>query len=671
MASVRRIRFPTSVVLTALLILAATSPLAGEEEQPVQIVVMDPLSLPLSCACVDGVGQRRYDYLLPELEKRLGRPVRLTFDESLKLAIQRIGRTPDAIIGPGSVVEYDAGRLGIDVSSLLSLSDRTGRTTVRGALLSRADEAGLTLDTIGGKRIAIAPLEHEECHEAVRRLLGEQTLQRTTITEYGSIEAAVFAVTDGEADVVAVTDFLPPLLVGCGKIAQGDLQPFAATEPVPFIQLFAPSDSPAEWSNLLAETFGRIRDEASLDAIESKRGFLATQTGWTDWRGEDRAGRYESLPHALPETLTARWTSDATGPAMAGIAATPDFVIVPDKDEDLTRDLFGCLDAHTGRELWRLAEPADDEIDYTNAPRATPVVDGEFVYLQGAGGELHCIEIATGKIVWQRHLLDDFDAEPLPWGCSVPPLLVDDRLIITPGAADAAVVALDRRTGAILWETPGHAAAYSALLVGDFGGRRQIVGYDAAGLAGWNIETGRRLWELIPPDASDFNVTTPVDVDGQLLLATENNGTRLYAFREDGLIDPTPIAVNDDCAPDTCTPVVEQGRIFCSAYGEIFCLDLGDGLKTLWSHRDDLFYDHTNLIAGNGRILAWTMGGELLLIDATADEFRIVSRHQPFAAEEDVETMSHPSLVGGDLYLRCRTKVGCFRLDQTSNHTLD
>jgi hypothetical protein len=125
------------------------------------------------------------------------------------------------------------------------------------------------------------------------------------------------------------------------------------------------------------------------------------------------------------------------------------------------------------------------------------------------------------------------------------------------------------------------------------------------------------------------------------------------------------MAVNDDCATDTCTPVLERERIFCTAYGEMFCLDPHNGLKTLWSQQDDLFYDHVNLIAGNDRVLAWTTGGDLLLIDATADQLRIVAKHQPFAAEDDVETMSHPALVGRDLFLRCRTKIGCFRLDET------
>ena len=91
-------------------------------------------------------------------------------------------------------------------------------------------------------------------------------------------------------------------------------------------------------------------------------------------------------------------------------------------------------------------------------------------------------------------------------------------------------------------------------IVGNFGGMRQIVGYDAVSLGGWDIADGHRVWTLIPPQKGDFNTPTPIAVDGRLLVSSENNGTRLYDFDDCGVICQEPVAEHCDLAPDASTP---------------------------------------------------------------------------------------------------------------------
>ncbi|MHC4994701.1 MAG: PQQ-binding-like beta-propeller repeat protein [Planctomycetota bacterium] len=189
---------------------------------------------------------------------------------------------------------------------------------------------------------------------------------------------------------------------------------------------------------------------------------------------------------------------------------------------------------------------------------------------------------------------------------------------------------------------------------------RQIVGYDAAGLGGWDPETGKRLWELIPPYGSDFNVATPVSVGGKVLLATENNATRMYAFNDDGTINPKPVAVNEDMAPDTCSPVVYQGHVYANAYGELFCLK-ADTLETVWRQPDDMYYEHSNVIAGNGRVLISTMNGDLVLLGAGANAYKPLRLLRPFG-KEPIDTLSHPAIVGNRLYVRSQDALVCLEL---------
>jgi outer membrane protein assembly factor BamB len=185
------------------------------------------------------------------------------------------------------------------------------------------------------------------------------------------------------------------------------------------------------------------------------------------------------------------------------------------------------------------------------------------------------------------------------------------------------------------------------------------VGYDQHSLGGWDVKTGKRLWQLVPHTEGDFNVPTPIAVNGGVIVATENNGTRFYRFDEAGLIIPTPAADYQDLSPDTVTPVVTGGRVFGAHLG-LHCLDVQKGLNRVWHHDDNALGDYATLIADEERVLVITLGGELILMDAKSDNGDIISRLRVF--EDDVEVYSHPALVGTRLYMRGGSSVVCLDL---------
>jgi outer membrane protein assembly factor BamB len=334
-------------------------------------------------------------------------------------------------------------------------------------------------------------------------------------------------------------------------------------------------------------------------------------------------------------------------------------LIIAERDFTDEYDFYRCLNADTGEPLWQVAFPARGRLDYGQSPRATPVVYDGKAYLLGAFGGLRCVDLADGATVWERDLPREFQAELPTWGMCSTPLVADDLLIVNPGGPDASLVALDRATGRTRWATPGAGAAYSAFVCGEFGGRRQVVGYDRDSLGGWDLKTGERLWRLVPPSDGDFNVPTPIAVDGGLVVSTENNGTRLYRFDDSGRIIPRPAGEYRGLAPDTSTPVVTRGRVF-GAHGGVHCLDIRDGLRPVWRSDDVVVGDHASLIADDRRVLVVTMSGELILLDATAEAGTIVSRLRVF--DEDVEIYSHPALVGTRLYIRGGASVVCIDL---------
>jgi len=347
-----------------------------------------------------------------------------------------------------------------------------------------------------------------------------------------------------------------------------------------------------------------------------------------------------------------------SGPGLSGIAATQQYVIVTDKSADGKEDIFHCLRAEDGQQLWVLRYAAAGEMDFTNAPRANPVIYKGRVYLLGAFGHLHCVELTSGRVLWQR----EFGAELPSWGVSSSPLIAESKLIVNPGALQASVVALDPSNGKVIWKSLGERPAYAPFIVGEFGGVQQIVGYDAVSLGGWDIASGRRLWRLVPPEEGDFNVPTPIRVDGKILVATENNGTRLYGFDDQGRIQREPLAWNRKLRPYASSPVAINDLVFGCCYDGLFCLDLRDGLRTRYGVDAEPFGDYAALIGGNDRVLIITVGGELILIEARADRYRQLSRVRLFGPNEEV--WSHPALVGNRLYIRSTKQICCVLPDE-------
>ena len=361
------------------------------------------------------------------------------------------------------------------------------------------------------------------------------------------------------------------------------------------------------------------------------------------------------------------------GDGIAGIVGNGDVVIVADRNRLDSADIFRALEMKTGEQRWQLEYTAASKLDYGNSPRATPLIAGDRVFLLGATGHLHAVELSSGKIVWNTVLPRGFGGKVPLWGFSTSPLLVDEtivegkltggKLIVAPGAPDAGLVALDAVTGEVVWKSEnGRPAGYASPLIATLGGVRQIIFYDEESLGGWNIDTGKRLWELIPKYRGDFNVPTPIPLtDDRLFVMTENNRARIYRFQAEGQIDPTPIALQDDVGPDSNSAVASADRIYV-VDGGLHCLD-GTTLNSLWKLEDRALNDYATLLLGDDRLLIGTYSGEILLVDISVAPGQIVSRFRPFDADDVM--LSHPAILGGCLIDRSAAAVVCVRLQKS------
>ena len=178
---------------------------------------------------------------------------------------------------------------------------------------------------------------------------------------------------------------------------------------------------------------------------------------WPQWRGPRRDGvwRETGIVDAIPKSgLKIRWRANIgrgySGPSVAdGRVFVTDQVFNPEMERVL------CFDEATGEQLWQHSYPCDYEhMEYGNGPRATPTVDDGKVYTLGTLGVLCCLEADTGTLLWQKDLVQEYDAHVPRWGVAAAPLVEGDVVIVQAGGQpEACVIAFDRTTGEERWKT--------------------------------------------------------------------------------------------------------------------------------------------------------------------------------------------------------------------------
>ena len=378
-----------------------------------------------------------------------------------------------------------------------------------------------------------------------------------------------------------------------------------------------------------------------------------TRSDWPWWRGPTGDGISSQVPATWP-TVKLLWKKAMAGRCAAGVSAAEGFVIVADHTDKKT-DHYRCYDAVSGKEAWVFSAGNATKMDYGAAPRATPCIGEGKVYCIGAAGDVHCLELKTGKSIWRKSFVKNYEAGELPtWGHCTAPILVDGKLVCHPRN----VVALDAKTGKTVWVGPSAGPNYSTFLLATFGGVRQLIGYDARDVSGWGVKTGKRIWQMEVDNSNGYIVPGPVAVGDQLLLATENEDTRLYGFDKKGRLIDTPLGETEELAPEMATPTVVGGLILGITEG-LLCLDPADKLKMLWlTEKDDAFFGLSHVVAWKDRALVFGSNGTMVLIAPSRTGCKILGRKKLC-----MDTWSHPALMDGRVYLRDDKTFYCYQLE--------
>lgn len=443
---------------------------------------------------------------------------------------------------------------------------------------------------------------------------------------------------------------------------------------VPFLRDQAKGDAAAiadRIEGVIAEIEGSHSDQGKRGVGGTNRGVLdarvpaAADEDWPGFRGPRRdgvcaeTGLLKEWPQGGPPLA---WKFEGLGKGYSGVSIARGRLFTMGDRPAAGGDaqFLICIDLGTQRELWatRVGPPHQD------GPRCTPTIDGDRVYALGTDGDLICAAFSDGAVRWQCNLAKDFGGKMMSvWKFSESPLVDGDRLLCTPGGADAAIAALNKTTGDVIWRCVipqlgpkgKDGAAYSSMIAATIAGVPQYVQLMGRGLVGVEAATGRFLWGYNPIANAVANIPTPFVCGDYVITSTAyNTGCALLQIVKEG---DSWRAEEKYFLPGNVFQNHHGGTVMIGRYlyggdgqnkGDPTCLEVATG-EVMWKEKA-AGRGSAAILYADGRILFRYDRGPIQLVEASPEAHRVRGEFTP--PQGKGPAWAHPAIHRGMLYLR-------------------
>jgi len=385
---------------------------------------------------------------------------------------------------------------------------------------------------------------------------------------------------------------------------------------------------------------------------------------WPQWRGPERTGisqekgLLKQWPKEGPKLL---WQVNDIGDGFS----TPSVVgsrIYLMSNRGMENEFVQALSTQDGKVIWttrvgNVGNPNQNP-SYPKA-RSTPTVDGNLLYALGSDGDLVCLETLGGKVRWQKSLRKEFEGQPHDWAYAESPLVDGDVLVVTPGGAKATIVALNKKTGALIWKSAvpgGDPAGYASAIVVQAGGRKQYVQFLSNGLVSVDAKTGEFLWRYKEVVKGPAQVFTPIERDGYVYAGALAVGGGMVRLRPDGAGVAAEQVYFERGLPNGFGGAVLVGDYLYGAEPSgqtLVAVEFTTG-KTKWKAEN--FRASITYADGNLYVHKWN--GDFVLAEATPEGYREKGRftlpNQPKKKQGQYDDLAYayPVIANGKLYIR-------------------
>lgn len=389
---------------------------------------------------------------------------------------------------------------------------------------------------------------------------------------------------------------------------------------------------------------------------------------WPQWRGPNRdgvcseTGLLKSWPEDGPKLL---WETTGLGQGYSSVAIV-DGKLYTMGDISLESEQTQCVlayDLATHQRLWAAkAGPIHND----GGPRCTPTVDNGFVYAIGTSGDLVCVDAGTGNVRWSRNFEKDLGGKNPGWRFSESPLIDGDKLLCTPGGRDAVMVALNKKTGELIWKCSMpdigpkgmDEAGYSSIVVSEAGAVRQYVQLTNKGLIGVAASDGRFLWGYNKIANGTANIPTPIVYGDYIFCSTAyNTGSVLLDLTAagNGVETKEIYFLNANTLQNHHGGLVRVGDYIYGGHGhgqgKPTCIEAKTG-KVMWQ-KEQPGGGSAAVLYADGNLYFRYEDNTLALIQADPQNYNLISTFKlPKRPGMSGPGWSHLVIVDGRLYVR-------------------
>lgn len=404
---------------------------------------------------------------------------------------------------------------------------------------------------------------------------------------------------------------------------------------------------------------------------------VTPESNWPSFRGPQRTatspdtGLLSSWPTEGPRLV---WETAGAGRGYSSMAIVDQRIYTlgdaPSTADDEDEYLL-CFDQATGRQLWKAKAGPSWTKGKPNwhSARSTPTIDGDRIYALTPHGELICWD-TSGKELWRKDLAKDFEGKKADnWGYSESVLIDGDRLVCTPGGEKNTQVALNKKSGELLWTAarPGdRGAGHASIVIATIGGTRVYVQTTGSGAMGVRADDGKLLWTY-DIDQTTAVAPTPILRDDLVFFAA--------GYGRGGALLRQISGKQGEVTVEEVYPIKRElankhgGIVLVGNYlygdsddkGIPFCADLMTG-EIQWKTRG-LGRDSACIAVADGHLYIRYADGTMTLVKATPDALEEVGNFK-VPGSGDRPSWSHPVIVDGKLFLREGDAILCYSLRQ-------
>ncbi len=383
--------------------------------------------------------------------------------------------------------------------------------------------------------------------------------------------------------------------------------------------------------------------------VVSSSAWAGTDEDWPRLWGPQGDARFQGEGHvARGEAPKARelWRR-SIGSGFSGISVVAGRGYTGESDGK--EDNAVAFDVATGREVWRtpLGPTYRGHDGSRDGPISTPAVTGERVFLVSAHGVLFALEGPSGKKLWQRDLkAEDGAAEP-SYGFATSPLVVADRVIVQAGGDKRPLLALDAKSGALLWSVAhSKGATYASPVLGTLAGKEQVIVHGNDLLYGVKPEDGALLWSH-PTGAQGEASRSPLLLgDDRVLLPSWEEAKLVKVSAKDGVFSVAELWRSPRLKSSFSPTVFHRGHLFGLNSGYLVCLDPASA-DVRWRQK---VYPGSLILVDGHLVILGAESGDVRVAEASPDGYRERLRVPVFNAGATSST--GPTFAGGKLFLR-------------------